>query len=696
MIIPYGDARQEARNILQAEQERMQRLKAQQDALRRIRREEAKMKEMELAKIEQTQSNVPGQTKPENQSNEQSRPKRSLVIGRSAGKTQVAAAPVSPVIAQSPGEESIQEAMGDGMIRSTFKSLRHKASASNASSRKRKLVIGAPMLVESEQVQSSHSEPQPQPRPMQSPTELPKPQAFDAPISAVNAGERRVFVRCNNSSIALPVTPTTRAQDLLNSASVVMSETIDPKTAVLMESFTQIGLERPIRRYEHIRDVLNSWDHDEQNVFVITPHSDRPECLLETKGVPKSQPKDTSFIMYHSQKPGKWNKRSINLRTDGQMTVSRKEGDSDATNICHLSDFDIYGPTHKQLKKIKSPKKICFAIKSQQKSAMFLDSAVMNFVHFVCTSDWEAGDNFYLAIQSWRSWYLVNKLGEGHKVQAKPANAIEAMQRPGTSSSGQSIPYQLGSFQPLLDFDLGQLNLDLNSDGTPKTQSFHRRNASSRDRRAPPSAFPSQRMEEASAAAAVARRGRAPSINRRTGSLGSNVDQPTNLDRSSSLKRGNSTRQKPQPLIDLTPTFKEAPQHIRIGRGVKAPEGQRLVDLATDVPQEPGAINIPPATDWRRLDTRSPAQGSGNDEQAFTGKGLLGRSLSKRTQGASRSGHGVMGDGGKPLVDLSLNSKFADGSLLRQVEAWSGQDERGLIVDREKRIERSTKVGEGF
>jgi hypothetical protein len=695
MIISYGDARQEAREILQAEQERMQRLKAQQDALRRIRREEAKMKEMVPAKLEeQTESNVPSQAKPENLSSEQSRPKRSLVIGRPVGKTQMAAPPVSPVIAQSPGGESIQEATGDGMIRSTFKSLRHKASASNASSRKRKLVIGAPMPVESEQVQSSLSESQAHPimpQPMQSPTEPPKSQAFDAPISAVNAGERRVFVRYNNSSIALPVTPTTRAQDLLNSASVVMSETIDPKTAVLVESFTQLGLERPIRRYEHIRDVLNSWDHDEQNVFVITPHSDRPEGLLEMKGVPKFQPKDTSFIMYHSQKPGKWNKRCINLRTDGQMTVSKKEGDSDATNICHLSDFDIYGPTHKQMKKIKSPKKICFVIKSQQKSSMFLDSAAMNFVHFVCTSDWQVGDSFYLAIQSWRSWYLVNKLGEGQKMQAKPANAIEAMQRPGTSSSGQSIPYQLGSFQPLLDYDLGQLDLDLNSDGTPKTQAFHRRNISSRDRRSPPSAFPSQRMEEASAAATVVQRDRAPSINGRTGSLRSNV-VPTNLARSSSLKRGNSTRQKPQPMIDLTPTFKEAPQHIRIGRGVKAPEGQRLVDLATDVPQEPGATNIPSATDWRRPDTRSPTQ----DEQAFTGMGLLGRSLSRRTQGASRSGHGVRAADGKPLVDLSLNSKFADGSLLRQVEAWSGQDERGLIVDREKRIERSTKVGEGF
>lgn len=700
MILPDDAATQEARDILRSEQERMQRLKAQQDALRRIRREEAKQKQMELAKIEeQSQSKATAKTQPDGQPNVQTRPKRSLVIGRPIEKEQALAAPVPPPTAPQPQVDAVSEAQNDGVIRNTLKSLRHKASVSNASSRKRKLVIGAPVLVESEPVQLARSLSQRKPAtspPLQPVIEPLKPQAFDAPISAVNAGERRVLVKCNDSSIALPVTPTTRAQDLLNSASVVMSETIDPRTAVLVESFTQLGLERPIRRYEHIRDVLNSWDHDDQNVFVIMPHSERPEVLLEMKGVPKSRPNDTLFTVYHSQRPGKWNKRCVNLRADGQMTITKKEGDSDGTNICHLSDFDIYGPTHKQIKKIKSPKKICFAIKSQQKSAMFLDSAAMNFVHFVSTSDWELGDRLYLAVQSWRSWYLVSKLGEGQNIQAKPANAIEAMQRPGTASSAQSIPYQLGSFQPLLDFDLGQLNLNINSDGTQKTKALHRRNMSSRDRKAPPSAFPNQRMEEASAASPATTRGRAPSINSRTDSMRSTTDQPTNLVRSTSLNRTASTRQKPMPLIDLTPQFKGAPQHVRIGRGVKAPNGQHLVELATDVEREPGAIVVPPATDWRRPDARPPAQNNENEDQAFTGKGLLARALSKRTQGASRSGHGVKGSDGKPLVDLHLNSKFADGSLLRQVEAWNGDDERGLVIDREKRVERSTKVGEGY
>lgn len=48
-----------------------------------------------------------------------------------------------------------------------------------------------------------------------------------------------------------------------------------------------------------------------------------------------------------------------------------------------------------------------------------------------------------------------------------------------------------------------------------------------------------------------------------------------------------------------------------------------------------------------------------------------------------------------PLVNLQLGSQFADGSLLRQVEAYLGDDPRRLVVDRNKRIEENVRVGEG-
>ena len=83
--------------------------------------------------------------------------------------------------------------------------------------------------------------------------------AFDAPVSAVNAGERRVKVIYDQKLISLSVTPLTTPMEIICSASDRLAESIDPNNTLLLESFKQLGLERPLRRYEHVRDVLNSW-----------------------------------------------------------------------------------------------------------------------------------------------------------------------------------------------------------------------------------------------------------------------------------------------------------------------------------------------------------------------------------------------------------------------------------------------------
>ncbi|OQU96246.1 hypothetical protein CLAIMM_02354 [Cladophialophora immunda] len=278
---------------------------------------------------------------------------------------------------------------------------------------------------------------------------IPKPN-FDAPVSAVNAGERRVSVKCKEALVTLPITPSTTSKDVLSSASLCMSQPIDPRTAVLLESFSQLGLERPLRRYERIRDVMNSWDSDTQNHVFIMAEGECAAPGLQLADAPKQQPYGTVVNIYHSQRPGKWDKRWLRLREDGQITTSKNESGIDSTNICHLSDFDLYTPTARQIKKLKPPKKLCFALKSQEKSAMFLDGA--NFAHFFCTKDKTVADRWYHAVHSWRSWYLVNMLGEGQQKTTDPAERLGQGSRPGTRGSKESLPYVLGSFKPLLDF----------------------------------------------------------------------------------------------------------------------------------------------------------------------------------------------------------------------------------------------------
>jgi hypothetical protein len=115
--------------------------------------------------------------------------------------------------------------------------------------------------------------------------------------------------------------------------------------------------------------------------------------------------------------------------------MSKNEHGVVSSKICHLSDFDVYTPTSSQMKKLKPPKKICFALKSQERSSMFLDAA--NFVHFFCTKDKDVAERLYNAVHSWRSWYLYNMLGEiVHKPTSRSASGIQS--RPSTNQSKRS------------------------------------------------------------------------------------------------------------------------------------------------------------------------------------------------------------------------------------------------------------------
>jgi hypothetical protein len=204
---------------------------------------------------------------------------------------------------------------------------------------------------------------------------------------------------------------------------------------------------------------MNSWDDDFVNTLQIVPARaiDASPASLSAANVPREKPRESSFLMLYSQKPGTWDKRLITIRQDGQVVMSKPNKDTEATNICHLTDFDIYNPTARQLsKKIKPPKKMCYAIKSQQRSSMFLKSST--YVHFFSTSDRTLASSFYDAVQSWRSWYLVHVLEEGkttsHQSTELRRSASKATRQSKQSSTASTdVHHQTGTYKPLIDLE---------------------------------------------------------------------------------------------------------------------------------------------------------------------------------------------------------------------------------------------------
>ncbi|KAH7413579.1 hypothetical protein DE146DRAFT_600659 [Phaeosphaeria sp. MPI-PUGE-AT-0046c] len=331
---------------------------------------------------------------------------------------------------------------------------------------------------------------------------------IDAPNSAVNAGDRRVTVVCGKKRILLPVTPTTTPLDLIKTAATVLTEHIDVRTAVMQELFIKVSIVRPLRNYEYVRDVMNSWDADNQNdLTIIDSELDGidQDDLLAYK-VPETRPEGMSCFIHYSSKPGKWTKKYLTLRPDGQLVMAKNEKvkDKDQENILTMTDYDIYTVTQQKLAKVKPPKKICFAVKSLQKSNIFADES--QYVHFFCTNDRSTATLFYKALQRWRSWYLKHQKGEGMKkktVAQRNVSGGEAGAMVASHSRGESVGshYQLGAFSSLLDMD--DLNKTLDAIEVHKpgefpedqplsglgTRAMHARKKSLRVKQPPPSAF---------------------------------------------------------------------------------------------------------------------------------------------------------------------------------------------------------------
>ncbi|KAM3514918.1 hypothetical protein MY11210_001396 [Beauveria gryllotalpidicola] len=289
-------------------------------------------------------------------------------------------------------------------------------------------------------------------------------------IHASHNSERRVAVRCQSSTINLAVSSETNAVDILLMASSMMRHHINPASSVVVESYLMLGLERRLRRYERIRDVMNTWDKDHENsLLILGCPASMSDHDLDIDAVPDSKESPPGFTLqlYQSSRPGKWNKRWVTLLENGQMycakTADALPGDAACSQICHMADFDIYSPKEAEIRQsVKPPKKFCYAIKSQQKSTQFADE--VNFVHYFSTENEETATKFYEMVHRWRSWLLVSKkLALDRKMNA-PAPQITFGSANDSDTSADEIKsdsqpssatcsFGIGTFQPLLDVD---------------------------------------------------------------------------------------------------------------------------------------------------------------------------------------------------------------------------------------------------
>ncbi|KAI0150209.1 hypothetical protein GGR57DRAFT_200238 [Xylariaceae sp. FL1272] len=302
---------------------------------------------------------------------------------------------------------------------------------------------------------------------------------FDAPKAAINTGDRSVTVRCKHHTFSLPVTPETTVADILIQTTNQMTYDFQftVKNSVVCEHYSVLSLERRIRHYENIRDVMNTWDRDAQNRLVvefINADENHEDLCMESVAQTNDGSSSFQWNMYHSNRPGKWNKKWISLLGNGQIIAAKRPDapatDKDTASLCRLSDYDIYTPTEAQMRRhLKPPKRFCFAIKSQQKTTIFLNTD--NYVQYFCTEDPRAAQEFRKKVHAWRSWYLVDRRPEVQNAKreaqmVKPTeNAPVAAEFASNKSTHMPLlqghrakvsmstnkHYSIGKFEPFMD-----------------------------------------------------------------------------------------------------------------------------------------------------------------------------------------------------------------------------------------------------
>jgi hypothetical protein len=283
----------------------------------------------------------------------------------------------------------------------------------------------------------SHQAPQsPQyARPMQSPVGLHRSATQSAKVSRalerlktaqVKKVAARVYIQDDSDSRTVYIT------SLMNSESVVeyvieKAQLGEEKAPwVLFELFEDLQLERPIRLWEPVVNILQSWEQETQNALLLRPYRLYDTISYAAHGKVLPAPRGQ---LYLETKSGVFKKRDVELRHGSEIQVQKGNhekgtltaaiveanasgadadrhvstlwttstgGKKSWSQLCTLARFDIYTPI--QLKR-RAPTKYCFALKSDQRMGLFEDLEA-GYVFFFCAESEEALRSWVLALRN--------------------------------------------------------------------------------------------------------------------------------------------------------------------------------------------------------------------------------------------------------------------------------------------------------
>ncbi|KAK4515060.1 uncharacterized protein ATC70_002670 [Mucor velutinosus] len=163
----------------------------------------------------------------------------------------------------------------------------------------------------------------------------------------------------------------------------------------LFEIDNQHGVERPLREWEIVLDVLSVWEPDASNALLVKKYSYHYTLTSESILQKKIPPMHGWLSIEY--KKGKWQKRYCFIK-DNAIHHAKDNKGSSSSILCHLATYDVY--TLLQPIRI-SPSPFVFAIRAQDRSSIFEKES--DYMRFLAVEDQEDMKDWVLSIRCTKS-----------------------------------------------------------------------------------------------------------------------------------------------------------------------------------------------------------------------------------------------------------------------------------------------------
>lgn len=504
------------------------------------------------------------------------------------------------------------------------------------------------------------------------------------------------------------------------------------KERVLLESWPTLGLQRQVRHFELISDVVSTWDPENTRCHLRVEKWAWGQTNLNVKEFPREEPA-TGVAQFHyfNNTEKKWTRRWTRLGS-GSVRIAKKDRptEKDFSQTISLESFDAYtftDPLHPN-DRLKCPTKYCFALKSQHQLSLFGDGAV--YCHYFAAENEAQMAEWFSLIRDFKSrliaekrdlawWTAVDSDSDGKAASAKTASPAGSPGRGRHRQKPLISPEELAQ-PPTTELQRGKSVRHDKSITRSKTR--RHRSPSARSPKAPeiqpddgevfsPGGLLGQDYEDKRRLAQMAFKeersqphnefvlAQAPPLplpGHRQPLVDTSSSSSKPLQRAGTVVSRPSTANKQggtllnfhqdEPVPALPHHYRRGRGHTVSGQDAKAKGG--LISLVkSDLPPIPtyqtNSHSKRPNTGKGRNN-----RGESDDEQtAFTGAGLLSHGY--HSAGATTMGHGVasgrdaIGKNGEitPLLGAGQKSMFVPGSLLEKRERELGPTRP--IIDRD-------------